>query len=146
MVNYLLAQGIVPTDEDYLNIMDYCLYSIDDAEIVKSLIPVSLQANGVLFEDDDEVVSHAVTGDRVEVMNVFLDAGVDVNINLFGTATLIHYAVNRSLEMTKLLIGYGADITTVDSEGRTPLMIAQESGNDEIVRLLLDAGADEKLV
>jgi ankyrin repeat protein len=44
--------------------------------------------------------------------------------------------------MVRLLIDYGADINTIDSDGDTPLHRAASQGSLEIVKSLLDAGAD----
>jgi ankyrin repeat protein len=41
-----------------------------------------------------------------------------------------------------LLLKYGACLETRDEEGRTPLSLAAESNGTEMVRFLLDAGAD----
>lgn len=62
----------------------------------------------------------------------------------------LHQAVfNENLEIIKLLIeDYDADVDAlkhVSSSSKTPLMIAAEMGNKEIVNYLLEAGADGSL-
>ncbi len=44
--------------------------------------------------------------------------------------------------MVKLLIKYGADINSFNSQGRTPLHNASASGYFDIVRYLLNTGAN----
>lgn len=48
----------------------------------------------------------------------------------------------RRVEQVRSLLAEGADITTVDDKGMTPLTLAASVGSPEIVRLLLDVGAD----
>ena len=44
--------------------------------------------------------------------------------------------------IASVLIGRGVVIDAKDNEGVTPLMVASEKGKDDLVELLLDAGAD----
>src|SRR5207248_569371 len=48
----------------------------------------------------------------------------------------------RHVEMVKLLLENGADVDAKDYYGWTALHIAAESGDEALVRLLLDKGAD----
>jgi ankyrin repeat protein len=45
------------------------------------------------------------------------------------------------IETVRLLTKAGADLDTVDKNGNTPLMIAKSKNFNEIVKILLDAGA-----
>ena len=49
---------------------------------------------------------------------------------------------NRRVEQVRSLLADGADISSVDDKGKTPLMLAASVGSPEIVQLLLEAGAD----
>jgi len=40
------------------------------------------------------------------------------------------------------LLAHGADVNARDQDGETALMIAASGGNSDIVRMLLDEGAD----
>ena len=51
--------------------------------------------------------------------------------------TLLHSAVERGWgELVQLLIEKGADLNATDKLGRTPLKIAEDSGNDIIAKML----------
>lgn len=50
----------------------------------------------------------------------------------------IHYAIvyEKELDIYKVLIDGGADVNSVDSQGRTPLMVAKECGSSEAIDFL----------
>jgi uncharacterized protein len=48
----------------------------------------------------------------------------------------------RDASSVRALLSEGADLSTVDDEGKTPLMLAAKTGAPEIVELLLRSGAD----
>jgi tetratricopeptide (TPR) repeat protein len=54
--------------------------------------------------------------------------------------------LTQDSEMVAALIQMGADVNSVDHNGRTPLMIASLLGDDEIVEMLLAAGANPEFV
>jgi ankyrin repeat protein len=54
----------------------------------------------------------------------------------------LHWAVRKGdLDEVRRLAG-GVDLETKDTQGRTPIHIAVKAGQDQIVRALIDAGAD----
>jgi ankyrin repeat protein len=56
--------------------------------------------------------------------------------------TSLHLACNsRSLNTVKVLLDYGSYISSADYTGRTPLHVASANGTEDIVRLLVAAGA-----
>lgn len=65
-----------------------------------------------------------------------------------GQTTPINVAVEqKNIEMTKLLLSFGADVNLPASSGHymyvnSPLTVAVQSGRIDIMRLLLDKGAD----
>ena len=61
--------------------------------------------------------------------------------------TLLHCAcVNGHLEIAKLLVRKGANIHTVDKDGRTPLHYACWYGHSKVAELLLKKGANTDAV
>jgi ankyrin repeat protein len=55
---------------------------------------------------------------------------------LFSASSIGH------VEVVKLLLEKGADMTAADNEGWTPLNSASLDGHIEVVKLLLEKGAD----
>ena len=46
-------------------------------------------------------------------------------------------------DVIKYLLEYGAEVNTIDRQGKTPLTRAEEMGRDDIAKLLKEYGADE---
>ncbi|MFA5293580.1 MAG: ankyrin repeat domain-containing protein [Phycisphaerae bacterium] len=100
-------------------------------------------ANSGLYETSLE---KAIKTDDIEIVKMFLDAGADVNIKN-GNG---RYPLEESLEydvkdanIAMLLIDKGANINVSEwYSQKTPLHTAIERGNVELVRMLLDKGAD----
>ena len=82
--------------------------------------------------------------------------GWTANIKLKFPTTFISETVQRDrvnrlllcaskfgdLEIARQLLDAGADVSTADNKGRTPLRAAVENGHETLARLLLDRGAD----
>ena len=86
-----------------------------------------------------------VYSDDFEALENYLSSGLDVGQTRSSKPdfSLIDAAVSmRSPRIVRLLIDYGADINTIDSAGDTPLHRAARQGSLEIVKSLLNAGAD----
>ncbi len=81
--------------------------------------------------------------DRVdyELAEFVLSKGADVNEaatsgDIEGWAP-IHYAVsNGNEELIRFLVKNGADVNATTKDGKTPLSIASEAGNEEIIAIL----------
>jgi ankyrin repeat protein len=55
----------------------------------------------------------------------------------------LHYACTRGqLEVAQFLVINGANVNSTSLNGSTPLMMAVQSGNEQLVKFLLDSGAD----
>jgi ankyrin repeat protein len=88
----------------------------------------------------------AVARDRLANVQVLLEAGADPNFQTNEKHTpLIEcclYPGFKASEIASLLIGHGAQVNHADSDGDTPLHLAIESDEDDLVRILLESGAD----
>lgn len=65
--------------------------------------------------------------------------------NSVGETLLHFFAIEREIEIVKLILGKGAEIDALDTCHRSPLMYASMLGYPEIVQLLLRHGADPNL-
>ncbi len=85
---------------------------------------------------------------RLFYVNALLDTpGIDPRKADNDGFTALHWAAWSGLPRcsAKLIDDGGLDINTADNSGYTPLMLAAIRGNKEVVRLLLQKGADVSL-
>lgn len=85
------------------------------------------------------ILYHAAAGGSVAVAALLLASNVDVNTGI-GLNTALHAAASKgNVEMVGWLIERGADTEALDYEGKTALVIAEESGHQEVAALLRPA-------
>lgn len=88
----------------------------------------------------------AVAHDRVEFAEFLLSTGIDVNAfrDRFGSyrGTLEHAAVKGHVRMVRFLIERGADVELGGVSNRFPGRQAAECGQEEVVDLLIQHGAN----
>ncbi|HKM29975.1 MAG TPA: ankyrin repeat domain-containing protein [Bacilli bacterium] len=79
----------------------------------------------------------------IKLFNLFIKAGVNINIaNEYGD-TPLHKAVNDGkIKFIRALANSGCDLNIGASQEQTPLHLAAINGNIEIVKYLVDHGAD----
>jgi len=58
-----------------------------------------------------------------------------------SAAPILTATMNGNVEIIKLLLAHGADVNTVGGDSKTPLKIALEKGQDEVVTILRKHGA-----
>ena len=77
------------------------------------------------------------------LLSIYLDMGSDLNaIPQSRSARSLHLAVaNNRPRLMEVLLGAGASVDDTDLEGRTALHVASFYGHVEVVRLLLEHGA-----
>ena len=137
--------------------------------VSKGVNPNSLDAKGELMlnlaikDNSEDVIAYLVANKEtdVDISNKFgetplMIASIEGNLPLAKTLiqqrnaqinhigwTPLHYACARGhLTVAQYLIANGAIIDSLSPGNTTPLMMAVQSGNEALVKLLLDKGAD----
>ena len=86
-------------------------------------------------------IEPSTEGKVVEIVRRLLEYGADPNIRRddgSGSTPLHPSSFSGSLEVTRLLLSYGARIDEEDEEWKTPFEVASSHGHDEIMKLLLE--------
>ena len=107
---------------------------------------IDMKANKTIKNTPDEIIlfDAIVNGDDVFVKR-YCNGNVDINIRGKKGKSPLHFAAMYGrMEITKILLASGAFVDLEDENGNTPLSDAvfNSKGNTEIIKLLLDNGAN----
>lgn len=138
----------------------------------KGVNPNSVDANGTpmlilaIKDRSNNVIELLLKDPKIDVdlsnksgETPLMIASIDGNLPLVKTLVLqnkalldhiswtpLHYACAKGhLEVAQFLIANGATVDSMSLGNTTPLMMAVQSGNEQLVKLLLDKGADLQL-
>ena len=97
-----------------------------NAAAVEALIPAYKADN---FSPDGKrngyPVAMAITWNRADFLQMFINAGIDVNDKRFADSPLLHQAVKHNrVFMVKMLLDAGANRTAKDAQGKTAIEYA----------------------
>lgn len=116
-----------------------------DTEILQLLLHAGAKVN-LRNKDGSSPLIRAVDRNNRAAVEILLNSeGVKVDtLNILGTA--LFYAAKKGYkDLVELLLKYNADPNKIgDSLSKTPLAIAKAGGHEEVVKLLEEAGAEEK--
>jgi ankyrin repeat protein len=84
----------------------------------------------------------AVQAGNLPAMMLLAEAGADPNVQKFGFTPLVSAIQHKHRPMVEYLIAHGADVNLPSGHSCSPIGYAAASADLELVRLLLDAGAD----
>jgi ankyrin repeat protein len=129
-------------------------------QLIRALRPGHAAELSVLLSDIDVVrnvpendfrehLSKAAAIGNEEAVRLLLKAGAKTDVT--AGAGPLHRAIKNQTKksrnaIVKLLIEHGCQIDFQDAEGATPLMVACLRGQDDVVKTLLDRGADPDFI
>ena len=82
---------------------------------------------------------------NMKVVRMLVEHGVDATARSCDGWTPLHAASScgsMDSEVARFLIEHGANVTARANDGRTPLHVATEVGNVDVIRILIEHGAD----
>ena len=102
------------------------------------------------FADDGFTALHlAVFAEQDDAARLLLERGADVNVRSTGAVVRVPplgtAAFVRSTRLAGVLLDAGADVNAQGEGGFTALHAAAQNGDEALVRLLLERGADPAL-
>lgn len=123
-------------------------------EIAKLLINAGADVNAVSSRDGSTPICNAVMEDKVEMVRFLLERGADLNVKIgYYEETLLHFSVSNvsnDIEITKILLNAGMNVSVLDKQGKTPLHAVALSiwtgpSIEKMAKFLIEKGADLKL-
>lgn len=144
-VKSLISKGVSPNTTDSKGDPMLNLAIKDKSEDVISLLIANKATDVDLSNKSGEtpLMIASINGDLPVVKSLVLQR--KAQIDHVGW-TPLHYACARGhLDVAQFLISNGALIDSLSQGNTTPLMMAVQSGNEVLVKLLLDKGADLQL-
>ena len=144
-VKVLLEVGADPTISDEEGFS--CLQAAVDGRCSKNTLQ-ALMENGAQIDakrkDGTNALLRACRTGQSESVLFLLEAGVDVNIVNFDGNTSLHVAVygNCNKQTLQQMIEKGVSVNALNKRGETALVLACELAQVELVRVLLEKGAN----
>ncbi|KAJ3506705.1 hypothetical protein NLJ89_g6721 [Agrocybe chaxingu] len=134
-VGYLLSLGADPnaSSADTITPLAFAAFRYNSPEMVEFLLQHGAQVNG------SSALAAAAQKGNLATAKYLLDHGAHVNDpgNWTQPSFPLHVAVKYGHEeMVKLLLSSGADLGLLDGSGRTPLDIARERNDTQIIGVL----------
>ena len=90
--------------------------------------------------------SRSLEEKRLEMVKYFLEKGAKTDIKDEDGWTALHWASWTGMPtIVAELVKAGSDVNALDNHKQSSLMIASQRGNDKVVEILINAGADRTL-
>jgi ankyrin repeat protein len=133
----LIAQGAQVNAQDHKG--NDALSQACSLNIIRLLIANGAN-NGNLLGHHKNLLIRAVQRSCPDAVGFYLQSGFDVNATDKDGYSALHFC--RKPEIANLLLDHGGDVNAKAGSGITPLMKASYEGNDDLVMLYLEKGAE----
>jgi len=126
--------------EGYVLLCDAIVYK--HTKVAELLLTNGSKVNSRNTRRTDTPLHYAVINGDIELVEMLLNRGVNINVENWCGNTPLHNAVkSKKIEHIEFLLKNGAYVNARNSDTVTPLHLAVEKGSKEIVKLLLKHGA-----
>lgn len=143
IMDQLLEKGYKGTDDAFIFASQGTRGKANTIEVYKYLEGLGLKPNAVSKESITPLHALAARSKDLEVINYFMDKGVDVNqADANGNTPFINAAARNTPEVVKLLAPSVKDINQTNKKGESALALAMANNNTEVVEFLLTKKAD----
>ena len=147
-INTLLEAGADPkiTDADG----ETCLYYAVDGCCSKEVLQIIINHGADVNATNTNNVTALMTAykkSNADAICVFLNAGASRDVVVADRNICFHDAVSRafSKEVLQAMISHGSDVNSTNTNNVTPLMMACQKGNIDVISVLLTAGSNPNL-
>jgi ankyrin repeat protein len=150
-VEALFSTGSVDVHQRNNTGMTALMYAVQNKEC-EDLVKLLVDKYGVDVHAHDDngwtcLFYAASEGDAPLVDMLIRDYGVHIHRKSFddgNTCLMIAAMSATNMDVASVLLHYGADVNEVNAEGMTCLMLAAENGLTDMVKFLVDNGADPR--
>lgn len=148
LLKSLLEKGVKATDNGLLFAAQGSRRDVTSLETYKYLVE-DLKIKPTTTSKSGETVLHllASKANQSEIINYFLSKGVDANkANNEGNTALMAAASPRDIAVLELLLPIVKNNNVQNLKGESALTMAVKTGNPEAITVLLNKGADVKVL
>ncbi|KAF2752396.1 ankyrin [Pseudovirgaria hyperparasitica] len=148
-VKFLLNHGAFVDDESYHHVWDYAyrhkctIRELNELRCITMNPPDKYEHADWFEEQQFPLVHKIILGRSSKLLKDELDSNPDAirSKDAMGRTALDWATALSQLAHMRLLIDRGSPVDTMDIDGRTTILHAVDSHNNEVLRILLEAGA-----
>lgn len=139
-----MVRELCQDSEDLTDLETNLSWAMDNSAfaVLEYLISLVHERKDVFDNVEIKLLHDAAANKSVEILDLLLQLGVDVNGQLQGLSALHFAAMNGRVAIIQKLLQYKVTVGIHDDNGQTPLHLAAEADKTEAVEALLKAGSD----
>ena len=123
------------------------LHAIDGGCSKETFLAIIDHGADVTVNEKQTALMKACQMGNLDVINILLNAGLNLNIASIGGNTFLHFAVEEycKREILQTIIKHGADVNAANKQNKTALYLACHKGNVDAINVLLRSGAHSSI-